>query len=186
MKVVIAGGTGWLGSALTRSLAADGHEAIVLSRASDRSTPGRLLVWDGRSSGDWVADIEGADAVVNLAGASIAEKRWNPRRKAELIGSRLEPTRALVAAVAMASRRPAVFVQGSAVGYYGNRGDEVLDEDSGPGNDFLAGLVIGWEAAAEAASDLGVRLVVTRTAVVLGPRGGALPRLTLPFRWFIG
>lgn len=196
MKIVVAGGSGWLGRALCTSLAADGHEVVVLSRrALDDEERGahaspRLAAatrrWDGRTLGPWADEIDGAHAVINLAGESIAEKRWTPGRKRVLLASRIEPTRALVAAIEHAARRPAVLVNMSAVGYYGHRGGELLTEEEPPGTDFLAALVVDWEEAARQAEGLGVRVVLARTGVVLGKGGGALPRLALPFRLFVG
>jgi uncharacterized protein (TIGR01777 family) len=186
MKVIIAGGSGWIGRALSRSLTMDGHDVIVLSRSSQTINGVRSVRWDGATLGPWALEIDGADAIVNLTGASIAQERWSPTRKAELIRSRIGPASVLVQAIQAAGQRPAVFVQGSAVGYYGDQGDTILGENAGPGSDFLAGLVIGWEAVAEATTDLGVRLVLSRTAVVLGQNGGALPRMALAFRLFLG
>lgn len=189
VKVVIAGGSGWLGSALCRSFATDRHEAVVLSRSrrSPAGAPGsRSIAWDGRTLGDWADEIDGADAIVNFAGESIAQGRWNAERKRSLRASRVEPTAVLVQAIERARRRPAVLANASAVGYYGDRGDETVTERDPPGSDFLARLVIDWEAAAQRAADLGVRVVLLRQGVVLGSGGGALPRITLPFRLFVG
>lgn len=140
MKVVIAGGNGWLGTALSKSLASEGHEVVILSRSAGTSEHGRRVVWDARTLGPWTEEIEGAAAVVNLTGASIAGGRWTPRRKGELILSRTQPATVLAKAILAARSKPAVLVQQSAVGYYGNRGDETLTEESGPGNDFLSGV----------------------------------------------
>lgn len=190
MKVVVAGGSGWLGSALCRSLTADGHNVVVLSRHPPErlgaGTACRWVLWDGRSLGPWAAEIEGADAVVNFCGESIADKRWNVARKEVLRQSRIGPTGVLVAAMEASGRCPAVLVQQSAVGYYGHRRDDPITEEEPPGDDFLARLVIDWEAAALQAERLGVRVVLMRTGIVLGPGGGALERLALPFRLFVG
>lgn len=186
MKIVIAGGTGWLGSAIGRTLAADGHEVVVLSRSGAKPAFGRTISWDGASQGPWIEEIDGADAVLNFTGESIAGKRWNGERKRELVRSRVEPTTALVTAIRAASSRPRVLVNASAVGYYGDRGDAPLTEEEPPGSDFLAHLVVGWEAAAKSAEAEGTRVVLFRMAPVMGPGGGALPRLALPFRLFVG
>src|SRR5579871_979797 len=183
VKIVLAGGSGWLGSALTRALLADGHDAVVLSRSARHATPpgaGRSVVWDGRTLGSWAEAIDGSDAVVNFAGASVAGGRWTERRKARILMSRIEPTMALVHAIERAERRPAVLVSTSAVGYYGSqRGSEPVSETEPPGHDFLAQVTSQWEAAAKPAAALGVRVVVPRVGVVLG-RKGALPPLALP------
>ena len=185
MKVVVAGGSGFIGRALRESLVAEGTETIVLSREAPREGEG-FASWDARQPGAWIARMEGADAVVNLAGASVAEGRWSAERKEELLGSRVCSTRALVRGMAWLSRRPKVFICASAVGYYGNRGSEELFEDSGAGGGFLSGLCAQWEKEALQAAELGVRTIHLRVGVVLHPEGGALPRMIAPFRIFFG
>lgn len=190
MRIVIAGGSGLLGGALAARMATAGHEAVVLTRRPAPSTvPGvRHVGWvpDG-SLGPWAREIGETDVIVNLSGASIADRRWTTRRKAELRSSRIDSTAGLVAAVHAASRRPATFVQGSAVGYYGARDDDrTFDEQSAPGNDFLADLAVDWEDAAKPVAALGCRLVTVRTAVVLARDDGALPPMARPFRFFAG
>jgi uncharacterized protein (TIGR01777 family) len=190
MKIVMAGGSGFLGQALSERLVADGHQVLVLTR---HAGSGRL--WEGQRStarwtpngaaGDWATAIDGADAVVNLAGASIGDGRWTPARKAEILGSRLAATNSLVAAIAAARRRPSVLVSASAQGFYGDRGDEELGEDAAPGRDFLADVCIRWEAEARKASET-CRVVTLRTGIVLAAAGGALPRMALPFKLFAG
>jgi hypothetical protein len=128
----------------------------------------------------------GADAVVNLAGASIADGRWSAARKAELHASRIDTTRALVTALAKMNARPRVLVSASATGVYGNRGDELLTEESQPGNDFLSNLAKGWEAEALKAEAIGIRVVLARFGIVLARHGGALPPMILLFRFFAG
>ena len=190
MKIVVAGGSGFLGGALTARLARDGHDICILSRAASHAPAARVsfVAWtpDG-TSGSWASVVDGADAVVNLAGTGMADKRWTPARKRELVSSRLQSTQSLVAAVRVARQRPTVFIQNCAVGYYGfAHGDEPLDERNGPGDDFLARLCVDWEAAATPVADLGCRLVIPRTGVVLARDGGALPKMMLPFRFFAG
>ncbi len=184
MKVIVAGGSGWLGRALSSSLASDGHQVIVLSRQIRPGAATRR--WDGRILGPWADEIDGANAIVNLSGESIGARRWGPPRKRVLLESRTQPTHALVAAIERAAHCPAVLVNQSAVGYYGDRGDEAISEADPPGADFLAQLVVQWETEARAAEALGVRVVLTRTGVVIGPGGGALAQMALPFRRFIG
>lgn len=188
MNIVIAGGSGFLGSALSRALARDGHDVTILTRSADTSTEPRLsaVQWqpDG-TAGPWARVISGADIVVNLAGESIAAKRWSAAQKQKLRDSRLLATRSLTTAVRQAARPPAALISGSAVGYYGDRGTETLTETSSPGTDFLANLAKEWEAeATEAASRTRVALV--RTGIVLDRNGGALQKMLPPFRMFVG
>ncbi len=189
MRVVIAGGSGLIGKALTAELVAAGHEAILLSRTPHRlaGLPAgtRAVGWDGTTVQGW-GDLVAGSAIVNLAGESIASGRWNDRRKRRLRDSRLNPTRAVVAAVAQAEPAPTVLVQGSAVGFYGPGDDRQLSEESPPGGDFLAELCVHWEEASAAVEEVGVRRAVIRTGVVLSAEGGALPRILLPFRLFAG
>ncbi len=191
MRIVVAGGTGFVGSALCARLAQDGHGVQVLSRHPEAAA-GHLpsgvepVGWDPSRQGGWVAAVAAADAVVNLAGESVAEGRWSPARKVALRASRLQSTDALVSALAQGGRgRPRVLVNASAVGYYGDRGSEELTEASSAGRDFLARLCVDWEAAARRAETEDVRVVLTRFGIVLG-RSGALPRLALPFRFWVG
>jgi uncharacterized protein (TIGR01777 family) len=183
MHIVIAGGRGLLGHALARRLRADGNEVIVLTR-----TPrGRGEVkWDPAAGDDaWRAAVASADAVVNLAGESIAGRRWTSARKTDLLESRVQSTRALVLAIRASSHPPPAFLSGSAVGIYGPRGDEPIDEDTPPGSDFLARVCVAWENEARAASDR-CRVVLLRTGLVFAREGGAFPQMALPFRLFVG
>jgi len=192
MKVLISGGSGLIGSHLVKSLAKDGHEVVVLSRRSDlKDVPKsvRYLSWDARSaSGDWVEEIAGAQGVINLAGASIGRWPWTRQRMAELLSSRLSATAALVQALGRtpADRRPPVFVSASGIDFYGDRGEEVITEESHPGDSFLARLSQQWEAEAQKAEPLGVRVARIRTAMVFGREALAFRLLTLPFRFFLG
>jgi uncharacterized protein (TIGR01777 family) len=183
MKVVIAGGTGFIGGALAARLNEAGHEVHVLSR---RPRTPRDIEWapDG-TAGPWASAIDGVDAVVNLAGESIASGRWSPSRKERIRDSRLHATRSLVAAIERATRRPAVLLSGSAIGYYGARGDELVTEETPPGDDFLAGVCRAWEAEALRAARA-TRVVLLRTGIALERDGGALPQMALPFKLFAG
>ena len=174
MKVVVGGGSGYVGQALVRSLTGDGHEVVVLSRSAG---PGNAA-WD-----DAAAHVEGADAVVNLAGTSIGGPRWTRKRKESILSSRVETTRSLIAAIDAADRKPAVLVTASGIGYYGDGGDAVLDEASPPGESFLPRVCVAWEAAAAEAP---VRHVAVRTALVVGPGAQAIRMMALPFRLFAG
>ena len=190
MTIVIAGGSGFLGTALTRALVTDGHDVAILTRQTSPGAPpqsGTTFVrWtpDG-SAGPWATVVNGATAVINLAGESIAAKRWSAAQKQKLRDSRLLATQSLTAAIRQAARPPVAFISGSAVGYYGDRGDETLTEASGPGTDFLAGLARDWETAACEVAQL-TRVALVRTGIVLDRRGGALPKMLPPFQMFVG
>ena len=190
MKVIITGGTGLIGRALVESLSADGHEVIVLSRHPREKDPAlprvRTERWDARTAAGWGHLADGADAIVNLAGASIAGGLWTEAHKRRILDSRLRAGEAVLQAVQEASHRPRVLVQSSGIGYYGFRGDEELTEEDGPGDDFLARVAVAWEAVTQPVEELGLRRVVIRTAGVLSRRGGFLPPMMWPLRLFVG
>ena len=182
MRVFVTGATGLVGSRLCAELAAAGDVPVGLSRRA-RNEPGVEWVQGEVSSpGPWQQAVDGCDAVVHLAGESIASGRWTPRRKQELSDSRILSTRQIVAAMREAHSPPRVLVNGSAVGFYGPRGSEELDESSAPGKDFLAGLCVAWEREAQEAVAFGTRVVCLRLGVVLSGDGGALSKMALPFR----
>ena len=182
MQIVVAGGTGFLGTALVTRLRRDGHAVTVLTR---HPRGAHQFQWSpyGPSSG-WLHVMEDADAVINLAGAPIA-MRWTAAHKREMWNSRLLSTRTLVAATRSVRRAPPILINASAVGTYGDRGDEMLTEDSPPGSGFLASMGAAWEKEALSASPQ-TRVVLLRTGIVLEKDGGALPRMALPFRFFAG
>jgi uncharacterized protein (TIGR01777 family) len=196
MRIVITGGTGLIGRALSANLAADGHEVIVLSRSPERATNlpegVRAERWDARSAEGWGHLADGAGAIVNLAGASLAGEgffptRWTDERRRVIRDSRLNSSRAVVEAVAQAEPKPRVVVQSSAVGYYGFHGNEVLTEESEPGDDWGARFTAEtWEPSTAPVEEMGVRRAVVRSGVVFSAEDGALPRLLLPFRLFAG
>jgi uncharacterized protein (TIGR01777 family) len=198
MRIIVTGGSGMIGTALVRSLAADGHEVILLSRAPERVTGlpegVRAERWDGKSAAGWQHLADGADAIVNLAGENIAGSslfeilfgRWTPERKRRILASRVDAGHAVVQAVERAARKPRVVVQSSGVGYYGLGREAQQAESSPPGNDFLARVCVDWEASTAPVDSMGVRRVVLRSGVVLSPQGGTLPLLLLPFRLFAG
>jgi uncharacterized protein (TIGR01777 family) len=186
MDVVISGATGLIGGALARSLEADGHRAARLARPQSKPATGDTIAWDPQAGTIDAAAFDGVDAVVNLAGAGIGDKKWTPARKQEVLDSRLRATGLLARTVAGLDRPPPVFVSGSAVGYYGNRGDEPLSEDSAPGDDFLADLCVQWEDAARPAAEAGLRVAWIRTGLVLDADDGVLRRMLLPFRLGLG
>ncbi|MGD9608892.1 MAG: TIGR01777 family oxidoreductase [Desulfovibrionaceae bacterium] len=189
MRVVIAGGTGLIGRALTRALIRDGHAVAVLTRrpTGRMADSGATLVpWDGRTGKGWVPALDGADSLVNLAGENIASGLWTRSRKARILDSRLAAGQACLEAISRVERRPASLIQASAVGYYGDRGETALTEDAAPGRGFLADVASRWEASTAEAENMGVRRVVVRTAVVLARKGGALPRMLPAFRLGLG
>ncbi len=181
MKVLISGGSGLVGSALANSLRSDGHVVSLFIRPGGKAAPGDVLWNPSRATVD-VPALEGLDAIVHLSGASIADGRWTDKRKAILRSSRVDSTRVLVDSLERLKQPPRVFVCASAIGYYGDRGDELLTEASGYGNDFLAILCRTWESEAARAAANGVRTVITRFGVILATQGGALPRMLTPFK----
>jgi uncharacterized protein len=190
MKVLITGSTGLVGSSLVADLRDAGHIVCRLLRPAtvveaSRSSTGFDVTWDSATGALGGAAV-GAEAVVNLAGASIADGRWTRERKQLLRSSRVDTTRTLVQALSKMAARPRVLVSASAIGYYGDRGDEVLNEQSAPGHDFLSELAKDWEAEAVKAESLGVRVVCARFGVVLAKQGGALPKIARPFQFGVG
>lgn len=189
MKILVAGSTGLVGTALVQALAQEGHTMCRLIRAQSKLTlagkEGFDVAWNP-ATGELGGAGVGADAVVNLCGESIAGGRWTKRRKVLLRTSRMDTTRALVNALAKMSARPRVLVSASAIGIYGDRGDEVLEEESKPGADFLAGLAREWEAEALKAEALGIRVVLARFGIILAKQGGALAKMLLPFKLGVG
>lgn len=189
MKIIVSGSSGLVGSALVNSLRSDNHLIARLVRSGSPSQPGpasESIRWEPPTGSIDLAAMEGADAVVHLAGASIAEGRWSPARKEILRRSRVDATRHLVAGLRKLQRKPRVLVSASAVGFYGNRGDEVLTESSLPGNDFLAQICCNWESEVEQAEESGIRTVSLRFGIILAANGGALKRMLPPFRLGLG
>lgn len=190
MRIVITGGTGLIGSALARDMAGAGHEVVILTRDVARTGPlpsgARAVQWDAKTAAGWAALLDGDTAIVNLAGESIGTGRWTAAKKRRIRESRVESGRAVLAAIRQAVQKPRVLLQGSAVGYYGRSGDELVTESHPPGSDFLAEVCVDWEASTAEVEALGVRRAVLRTGVVLSDAGGALPRMALPFRLLAG
>jgi len=189
MKILVTGSSGLVGSALGQTLARAGHTVCRLVRPQSASGEGADEGFAGAwnpATGELGGAGVGADAVVNLAGASIADGRWTTQRKELLSTSRIDTTRALVNALAKMNARPSVLVSASAIGIYGDRGDEALTEESKPGTDFLAGLTQEWEAEALKAEALGIRVVLARFGIILAREGGALPKMMLPFKFGAG
>jgi uncharacterized protein (TIGR01777 family) len=185
MRVLISGGTGTIGAALTASLRADGVVVNHLVRKKEKASPGEVT-WTPTSAIVDIAAMEGYDAVVHLSGASVAQGRWTKSRKQILRNSRVDTTRVLVDALARLQQKPSVFICASATGYYGSRGDELLIESSGNGSDFLGMLCRAWEAEATRALSNGIRTVITRFGIILSPEGGALSAMAAPFKLGFG
>ena len=185
MKVLIAGGSGLVGAALTTSLRGDGHTVCRMVRPGSQAAPGDVQ-WNPMSASVDVPAMEGFDAVVSLSGAGIGDSRWTSRRKQVLRSSRVDSTRVLVDALTHLKQPPRVFLCASAIGFYGDRGDEVLTESSGHGKDFLSIVCRAWEGEAARAAASGIRTVIARFGIVLSVDGGALPRMLTPFRFGAG
>lgn len=186
MTVVLAGGSGFLGGKLRAQLESDGHRVLNLTRAARPNRPGDVTWQPDGAAGGLSRHLDGADAVVNLAGENIAATFWSEGRKARLRDSRLLATRTLVRAIAECSRPPRALVSGSAVGYYGAHGDEPVTERTPPGSDFLARLCVDWEQEARAAASTQTRLAIVRSGLVLSGDDGALKKMILPFRLGLG
>lgn len=185
MKILISGASGFVGQALVTALRAEGHTVARLVRPGGVLFPGDVS-WNPMSATSDVSAMEGADAVVNLSGASIAAGRWTSQRKAILRSSRIDCTRVLVDTLLRLQRKPRVFLSASAIGYYGDRGGEVLTEASPWGTDFLALLARDWEGEAIRAEHGGIRTVILRFGLILSAHGGALPKMLLPFKFGAG
>jgi uncharacterized protein (TIGR01777 family) len=188
MRVIVTGGTGFIGSRLCESLVAKGHEVVLFTRDASRSRDQlhpRIGVVSWAPGAAWESWVDGAGAIVNLAGENIAQ-RWTQAAKQRILGSRVDAAARICAAIAKAAVKPSVLVNAAAVGYYGPHGDETLDEDSPQGTDFLATTCAAWEEAAKKAEALGVRVARIRTGLALGADGGALAKMLPPFKAFAG
>lgn len=192
MRIVIAGGSGFLGQSLVAALARDGHDLTILTRRqvlepAGRHSGVRLVTWNPSvAEATWADTVHGADVVINLAGDSIAEGRWTAAKKQRILQSRLDATRSLVAAISGAASPPGLFLSGSAVGFYGPRGGETVTESDEAGRDFLASVCVQWEQDAVRAASSRTRVICLRTGLVLDTKGGALPKMLWPFRLGVG
>ncbi len=198
MNILMTGATGLVGTALVKKVTAEGHTIYRLTRVespkSSAKAPGVFdLPWNassgeiGESGGSRAGQVPPSmDAVINLAGAPVVGGRWTNERKALLRSSRVDTTRGLVSAIAKMEKKPQVLISASAIGYYGNRGEELVTENSAPGTDFLAELAKEWENEAVKAEEFGVRVVLLRLGIILAKQGGALPKMMMPFRFGLG
>lgn len=194
MKIAITGGTGFVGTRLIQKLSNSEHNLVVFTRdkqRGERTFPKKafpnveIVEYNPLQAGSWQNEIANSDAIVNLAGAGIADQPWTPERKQEILDSRLETTKYIVEAIKQADTKPQVLVNASAVGYYGTSETATFDETSGAGNDFLASVCQKWEATAKEIENTETRLVILRFGIVLG-EGGALGKMLTPFRLFAG
>ena len=190
-KVIVTGATGFIGKALCFRLESEGYTVVALSRNPEKGQKlfgpkFSVAKWDGANASEWLEYADGAYAIVNLAGENIGSGRWTSQRKQTILQSRLDAGKAVVEAVELASVKPRVVVQASAVGFYGSRGDDSIDESSSRGEGFLAAVAREWEESTQEVESFGVRRVVIRSGVVLGAEGGALLQLLKPFRLFAG
>lgn len=188
MRLVIAGGTGFIGSALSARLSELGHSLTLLTRRASPAATAfnkKMVLWNPGTRGVWETAVAESDGVINLAGEPIA-KRWTTAHREKIASSRIESTRTLVAAIGKAKEKPKFLINASAIGYYGPHGNETLSEEAGAGSDFLSRVCVAWEREAGKAEDYGVRVVRLRTGIVLGRGGGALAKMVPPFKLFLG
>ncbi|MBL7995037.1 TIGR01777 family oxidoreductase [bacterium] len=191
MKIVLAGATGFIGRKLIDALIADEHHIVILTRRPTKAALAfghsvEAFQWDAHSPGDWFTAVDGADAVINLTGESLAAKRWSKAQKQLLRSSRIDATKVIVQAIEKASVRPSVLINASAVGYYGDVPEDIVTELYPASTDFLGTLSEDWEQEAHRADKLGVRVACVRIGIVLGDGGGALEKMVLPFKFFVG
>jgi len=190
-RIIVTGATGFIGKALCFRLLEEKYDVVALSRSKEKGekifgTDATVVEWDGKSSEVWQDYANGAYAVVNLAGENIGSGRWTPKRKQSILQSRLDAGRAIVEAAKSVEKKPRVIIQASAIGYYGSRGDEIIDESSSPGESFLVEVVKKWEQSTQGVESLKIRRVIVRSSIVLGKKGGVFLRLVKPFRLFVG
>lgn len=190
MHILITGGTGAIGRRLVDNLIEHGHVVTVISRKPFKPAilPAKInfAQWDGKTAKGWGHLVNEVNAIVNLAGAGIADGRWTDERKKLILESRINAGNAVIEAVRAAEKKPQVLIQASAVGYYGSINDQTFTESSPPGDDFLAKVCKEWEASTQPVEEMGVRRVIIRTGVVLDPKDGALPKMIMPFKFFAG
>jgi len=190
MKIVVTGATGFIGRALCNELAKE-HDVIALTRRSEKASvlferPVDVIKWNPKDTDGWERSLDGSDAIVNLAGTNLASGRWSKNFKAEILDSRIQASKVLIQAIENSKVKPKAIITASAIGFYGNRADEKLDEKSGGGFGFLAGVAQEIEECSKGFENLGLRSVVIRTGIVLGSSGGALPKMIMPFKFYLG
>jgi len=191
MRIIITGGSGFIGNKLSEELIKSGHEVIILSRSPSNTRqrlPNGITVekWDGNTAQNWGSLVNQNSAIINLAGENLSTGRWTATRKEKIIDSRVNAGKAIINAIQLAKEKPRVLIQASAVGYYGVHQDAQIKESHPAGNDFLSDVCIKWEASTSEAEQHGVRRVILRTGLALDAKQGALPRLAMPFKFFVG
>ena len=187
-RIIISGGTGFIGKALIENLSKDGYECIVLSRNPEKkmNLNAEIVKWDARCGEGWSQYADGALAIINLTGDNIGTGRWTKNKKRLIIESRTMAANAVIDALKRVKNKPSVVIQPSGVGYYGNRGAEILNESSAAGTGYMVEVAQKWEQSIKKVAAMGIRLVTIRIGVVLGKGGGFLSRVQLPFRFFMG
>lgn len=185
MNILIAGGSGFLGSALTKSFVSDGHKVFILTRGIKKFQNAETIQWDAKTTNGWGQRIHEMDVVIHLTGKSLSTFPWTSATKKSFLDSRLLPGFALASAIQASSKRPSIFIQASGINYYGLHGS-LADESTPPADDFLAQLAVKWEDATRLLDDLGVRRIITRSAVVLDKKGSLLDLMSLPIKLFFG
>ena len=185
MNIMIAGGSGFLGNALTKSFLADGHKVFILTRGASVPSGAQAVQWDAKTTSGWGHLVNEMDGIIHLAGRTLASWPWTASTKRDFHNSRILPGLALAQAILEVDHRPGIFIQQSGINHYGLHGD-LADESTPPADDFLAQLTVQWEAATKSVEELGVRRVVIRTAVVLGKGEGLMPLMALPVKLFVG
>ncbi len=184
MKVLVAGGSGFMGSAFANSMRSEGHQVWILTRKN--SNHPNEIHWDGRSTNGWTECLADMDAVVNMTGFGLEHWPWTKSQRQRFHDSRVIPGGTLVSAIKRSQHRPGVFLQISGINYYGTQGDTIADEWASPASDYLAQLTVQWESATQPVEELGMRRIIARTAVVLDSHGGLYPLMALPVRLFVG
>ena len=184
MKILIAGGSGFLGSAIANTMQLAGHKVWILTRKKPKHS--NEIHWDGKTAGEWIDRIADMDAVINVTGFGLEHWPWTERQKQRFHESRVNPGIALVSAIKQSQNRPEVMLQISGINFYGTEGETIADEWTPPGDDFLAQLTVQWEASTQPIEEMGVRRIIARTAVVLDSHAGLFPRMVLPVRLFVG